>query len=293
MADVLQNSILTTLPWEDYALVDSGHGRRLERWGEFVLDRPDPQVLWRPMLPAKEWEKADGRFERKSDGSGVWHFRRPLPERWTVRFEDLSFYVKTTTFKHTGMFPEQTVNWTWLKKLIGQASGEVSVLNLFGYTGGATLAAAAAGARVTHVDASKGSIKWARENQELSKLADKPVRWIMDDAMKFVEREVRRGRKYQGIIMDPPPYGRGPEGELWKIEKDLTVLLDHCRQLLENSLFVLINTYATDYSGLALHNCLLDVRQDLGGIIESGELAIQEESGSRLLPSGIFARWQR
>ncbi|MDH4101071.1 MAG: class I SAM-dependent methyltransferase, partial [Nitrospirota bacterium] len=289
MANIPHNSILIASSWEDYALIDSGHGRRLERWGEFTLDRPDPQVLWRPALPEKEWGKVDARFDRKSDGSGAWTFNRSLPERWNVRFEGLSFYVKPTTFKHTGLFPEQTVNWSWLRKLIGQAEGEVSVLNLFGYTGGATLAAAAAGAKVTHVDASKGSIKWARENQELSGLVDKPVRWIMDDAMKFVEREVRRGKKYQGIIMDPPPYGRGPDGELWKIEKDLTVLLEHCEKLLEAPLFILINTYATDYSGLALHNCLLDFRRDFGGAIESGELAIEEEAAGRLLPSGIFA----
>lgn len=293
MSITQHNSILITSPWEDYALIDSGHGRRLERWGKFTLDRPDPQVLWKPVLSEKEWSRADARFDRKADGSGTWHTRKPLPEKWTISFEDLSFHVKPTSFKHTGLFPEQTVNWTWLKKLIGQASGEVSVLNLFGYTGGATLAAAAAGANVTHVDASKGSIKWARDNQELSGLGEKPIRWIMDDAMKFVEREVRRGRKYQGIIMDPPPYGRGPEGELWKIEKDLTVLLDHCCQLLDNPLLALINTYATDYSGIALHNCLLDYQKALGGSIESGELAIQEETGNRLLPSGIFARWQR
>lgn len=286
-------TVLAASPWDDYELIDSGHGRRLERFGEFVLDRPDPQVLWSPVLSEGEWGRADARFNRKSDGSGVWQNRRPLPERWVVRHFDLSFYVKPTIFKHTGLFPEQTVNWSWLRGLITEAGREVNVLNLFGYTGGATLAAAAAGARVTHVDASKGTIKWARENQSLSGLDDKPVRWIQDDALKFVEREIRRGRGFQGIVMDPPPYGRGPDGEMWKIEKDLTALLDLCRQLLHDPLFILINTYAGGYSGVALHNCLLGFKDELGGSIEAGELTISETGSGRLLPSGIFARWSK
>lgn len=224
--------------WQDYELIDTGDGERLERWGRYILRRPDPQVIWPATLGKKDWNNAHAHYQRSSSGGGRWSFLKKMPERWTISYGGIQFYIRPTGFKHTGLFPEQAVNWDWLTKLITARTGPVRVLNLFAYTGGATVAAAAAGAEVCHVDAAKGMVTWARENLVLSGLAERPVRWIVDDVLKFVNREKRRGRLYQGIIMDPPSFGRGPNREVWKIEDELYGLTELCAQLLgEDALF--------------------------------------------------------
>ncbi len=281
--------------WRDYELIDSGGLRKLERFGSYRLVRPDPQAIWRPSLPESRWMDADAIYVRSGTGEGTWSFKRKLPSSWTVAFQELLFKVKPTAFKHTGLFPEQALNWLWLQQLLrlqGEA-GNKKVLNLFAYTGGATLAAASAGASVCHVDASKGSIKWAKQNQEISGLTDKPVRWICDDVPAFVKREVRRGKRYDAIIMDPPPYGRGVSGELWKIEKDLAPLVDLCMKkiLSDRPVFFLINSYASGYSHISLKNFLEDFTSRFGGFVESGDLLIPHTNSARFLPCGIYARW--
>lgn len=329
-------NVLTTKGWEDYALLDSGGGKRLERFGSYVLVRPDPQCIWSPTLPAADWEKADAVFEKKSDGKEGWIRKSAVPERWLMKYKDLSFYAKLSPFKHTGVFPEQHLMWDWMSSVIlpARLSGgsanegshkidsslsvqndekeiaalpsiarhenntkelgtkhQINVLNLFGYTGIASLAAAVAGAKVTHVDASHPTIGWARENQEASGLTDKPIRWIPDDCVKFVAREVKRGVRYDGIIMDPPIFGHGPDGERWEFFDSFPHLLTLCKQVLtEKPLFIIINAYAISASSIMLENILQDTMRELGGEIESGELALEEESG-RLLSTGIFARW--
>jgi len=303
------SSILITKPSADYELLDSGDGEKLERFGSHTLSRPDPQALWPKRLPAQEWNKADGYFTREHD-SAEWSFRKKLPESWPITFDGLKFLIKPTSFKHTGLFPEQAPNWDWLRELIekerksagaSSGSGDAEILNLFGYTGGATLACAKAGAKVVHIDGSKTAMAWARENAAASGLADKPVRWIVEDARTFVSREIRRGRAYDGIIMDPPAFGHGPAGELWKIEDHFLPLLEDCQKLLKpKPLFFLINGYSAGYSAIAYENDLMPLIQKFGGQIEIGELAIEEnakgaENGSapRLLPAGIFARWSK
>ena len=285
-------SIIKTLPQPDYELLDSGEGEKLERYGKYVLRRPDPQALWRKSLPEKEWQKASAVFLR--DGKSTeWKVKPGTPEKWSIDFGSLKFWIRPTAFKHTGLFPEQLGNWEWFSNLIKKSGRKISVLNLFGYTGGATLATAKAGAEVCHVDGSKTALGWARDNAELSGLADKPVRWILDDAMAFVKREIKRGRRYDGLIMDPPAFGHGPAGEMWKIEESFLPFLDLCQQVLtDQPLFVLINGYASGYSALAYENNLLNLQKKLGGKIEKGELTIQESKSGRLLPCGIFARWQ-
>lgn len=284
-------NILAVCPDDHYALLDSGEGEKLERYGEFVLSRPDPQALWRKKLPEKDWRKADAVFLR--DGKSTeWKIKSGLPERWEVEVGGLKFWVKPTSFKHTGLFPEQSSNWFWLSGIIQASKKQPEVLNLFGYTGGATLACAKAGAKVCHVDASKPAIAWARENAELNNLQDKPIRWIIDDVVKFVKREIKRGHKYDGIIMDPPAFGRGPVGEVWKIEKDFLELLDLCKQLLSDKpIFCLLNGYSSGYSAIAYENALKDAMGDKGEI-EKGALTIRENKTDRLLPCGIFARWK-
>lgn len=288
--------ILVTKPTKDYELLDSGDGEKLERFGKFVLSRPDPQALWLKRLSKAEWDKADAYFTRGADKAD-WSFRNKLPESWPVELGGLKFLVKPTAFKHTGLFPEQAANWEWLKEQVtGRKSqagtGEVEVLNLFGYTGGATLACAQAGAKVVHIDGSKAAVTWARDNAELSGLADKPVRWIVEDARVFVEREIRRGRSYDGIIMDPPVFGHGPDNELWKIEEHFLPLIDGCMKLLKpKPLFFLMNGYSAGYSAIAYENNLLPLKEKHGGKTEIGELAIEESGSGRLLPAGIFARW--
>jgi 23S rRNA (cytosine1962-C5)-methyltransferase len=306
------SNILITEPGAEYELLDSGLGEKLERIGKFVLSRPDPQALWAKRLSLSEWKKADASFSRdesKGDAGSKsgWTMRNEVGDRWIIEFGEMKFQIKPTAFKHIGLFPEQVVNWKWLgeqaqsSKLKGQSEtkegSDFEVLNLFGYTGGATLACAKAGAKVVHVDGSKSAITWARENAELSGLKDKPVRWILEDARAFVTREIKRERKYDGIIMDPPAFGHGPDNELWKIEEHFLGLVEDCMKLLKDKpSFFLINGYSAGYSAIAYENILLPLVQKYGGSIEIGELAISESKKdgleTRLLPCGIFARWK-
>ncbi len=327
-----KNTLVSVIgPSADYALLDSGDGEKLERWGDVVLSRPDPQALWPKRLSDKEWSKADGHFSRE-DKNGSWSLKPSVPEKWPVSFGGLKFLIRPTAFKHVGLFPEQAENWRWMAEKIknqiypakaGQANSprqggasktpdteDAEILNLFGYTGGATLSCAQTGAKVVHIDGSKAAVSWARENADLSGLADRPIRWIVEDARVFVGREIKRGRRYDGIIMDPPAFGHGPSNELWKIEEHLLSLIEDCKKLLKDQpLFFLINGYSAGYSAIAYENNLLDLKERFGGEIEVGELAIAEtlsaKSGSpekfqarnskpqteRLLPAGIFARW--
>lgn len=272
--------ILTPSGWTDYELLDSGNAHRYERFGKITVIRPDPQAIWKPQLA--DW-KADATFTEKWQGK--------FPDRWEMKYKDLKFWAKLTPFKHTGVFPEQSIQWDWMTDLLKKRP-DANVLNLFGYTGLASLNAAAAEAKVTHVDASRASIGWARDNQAASGLEDKPIRWILDDALKFCERELRRGVKYDAIIMDPPIYGHGPDGQVWKFQDSFPKLMEVCRQLLsDNPLFILINAYAISASSVMLENVLADTVKDFGGTVESGELALEQKSG-RLLSTGIFARWQ-
>ena len=282
--------IIITEPSADYELIDSGDGEKLERFGEVVLRRPDPQALWYKNSP-ELWDKANANFIR-AGRDGRWDIKKEMPEKWLIDFADLKFNIRPTAFKHTGIFPEQAPNWDWTRNLIKNSSREISVLNLFGYTGGASIACAQVGAKVCHVDASKSSISWAKDNAEISGLADKPIRFILDDAKEFVKREIKRGNKYDAIIMDPPAFGRGPEGQLWQIEDDFVKFVEECKKLLsDNPLFFLVNGYASGYSQLAYRYNLDDLVTKLGGEVESGEIAIRESKSGRLLPCGIFARW--
>lgn len=286
--------LLTTSGWNDYELLDSGNGLRLEKFGQYILERPDPQAIWKPSLNDVEWSKADAIFEKAGDDKGKWVFNNKLPEKWLIHYKDLSFWIKLTPFKHTGVFPEQSVQWDWINDKIANAGRELNVLNLFAYTGIASLVAVVAGAKVTHLDASRQAIAWALENQNASGLATKPIRWILDDATKFTEREIKRGVKYDAIIMDPPIYGHGPGGQTWNFNKDFPKLLQNCRMLLtDNPLFVLVNAYAISSSAIMLGNVIGDYTRDLGGKIEVGELALQEKESGRLLSTGIFGRWEK
>lgn len=281
--------------WRDFSVLDTGDGEKLERWGEYVLRRPDPQVIWPKQVPDL-WEKADARYHRSNKGGGEWSFLTRLPERWTLAYDALRFHVRPTGFKHTGLFPEQAANWDWMAGLIRAAAAQGKrprVLNLFAYTGGATMACAAAGAAVCHVDASRGMVQWARENQALSGISGDAVRWILDDALKFVQREIRRGSRYDAVVMDPPSYGRGPGGEVWKIEDRVFELVDACAQLLSDSpLFFLLNAYTTGLQPVVLTNLLrIAVQVRHGGFAEAGELALPVASGG-LLPCGASGRWR-
>ena len=273
--------------WEDYEVLDTGDGEKLERWGNVILRRPDPQTIWPKADPAL-WKQAQAHYHRSEKGGGEWEFLTRLPERWTIQHQDLRFYVRPTGFKHTGLFPEQAANWVWMGDLIRNSGRkDIRVLNLFGYTGGATLACMAAGAHVTHVDAAKGMIQWGKENRELSKLPEERSRWIVEDALRFVQREIRRGNHYDGIIMDPPSYGRGPGGEVWKLEDSVDGLISLAAQLLsDNPLFFLVNSYTTGLSPLTMQYLLdLRVRKKYGGTLECGELGLRvRESGGFLLP---------
>ncbi|MBU0681381.1 MAG: class I SAM-dependent methyltransferase [Proteobacteria bacterium] len=289
--------ILETAPGKDYELLDSGDGEKLERYGAFTLSRPDPQALWPKRLGQEIWGKAHGKFIQSQRG-GRWDIQPGTPGEWQISLGGLRFLIKPTAFKHTGIFPEQSTNWAWLAEKIATAPRPVRVLNLFSYTGGATLAAAKAGAEVVHLDASKSAVGWARRNAEVSGLAERPIRWIVDDAPTFLRREAKRGNKYEGIIMDPPAFGHGPGGELWKIEEHLLDLFAACRAVLsEHPLFFLVNGYASGYSAIAYENNLAAIIKDFKGEISIGELVIREsdrqtaDGGGRLLPAGIFARW--
>jgi 23S rRNA (cytosine1962-C5)-methyltransferase len=297
----MNTKTLITKAVADYALIDSGESDKLERFGVFTLSRPDPQALWAKSAP-DVWLKAQGVFVRETIKGekavvGSWKMKQGVPERWQISLGGLKFWIKPSSFKHVGIFPEQVGNWDWIRDVIKsriekQNTEKVSVLNLFGYTGGSTLAAASAGAEVCHVDGSKTAITWAKDNAEISGLGGKPIRWILDDALTFVKREIKRGKKYDGIIMDPPAFGRGPDGEVWKIEENLLQLVDLSKQILtERPLFFLINGYASGYSALAYKNVMKDFTRNWGGETEVGELAIEEEKTGRLLPAGIFGRW--
>src|SRR3989344_1687072 len=286
-----ENKLLITKPSEDYELLDSGEGLKLERFGLNVISRPDPQALW-DKGSKNLWQKIDASFNTK------WHTEKSLKGDWRINLCDNTFILKLSAFKHVGVFPEQESNWKWMDEKIRTESSivkkEINVLNLFGYTGGATMACLKAGARVTHVDGSKSAITWAKANAEASKLAGKPVRWILDDATTFVKREIRRNVKYDAIILDPPSFGRGPKGEPWKIEKDLPGLIHLLREIVSDSpLFVLMNGYASGYSPITYENSLDWFKKTFGGVMTSGELGIEESGGERILPAGIFARWQR
>jgi 23S rRNA (cytosine1962-C5)-methyltransferase len=281
--------ILSTSGWNEYELLDTGEGKRLERFGAYTLIRPDPQIIWKSKNP-ESWKRADAVFTRTQKDKGVWETRTTIPDKWLVKYKNLSFYCKLTSFKHTGMFPEQSMQWDWMHEKIQKSSHPVNVLNLFGYTGIASLAASAAGARVTHVDASKSTIAWAKENQEASGLGNMSVRWILDDAITFIKREVKRGITYDGIIMDPPVYGHGPGGQVWDFEKSFPQLIKLCSAILSDiPLFVLVNAYAVSSSSIMLENVLKDYLKN--GSFQSGELALLEHSGGRLLSTGIFSRW--
>jgi len=292
-------ALLVADRWRDYALLDCGDGMKQERWGEFTLVRPDPQGIWpRRGEKSAQWEKWDGFYHRSEQGGGRWEFRRPLPEHWTISYAPLglTFKIRPTSFKHTGLFPEHAVNWDWLSEKIKtarDAGREISVLNLFGYTGAASVAAAKAGASVCHVDAAEGMVKWCRENAALSGLADAPVRYIADDCLKFARREIKRGKKYDAIIMDPPTYGRGSTGEMWRLEDHLWELLAECRTLLgENPLFLLINAYTARLSPTVVANLLAELMRDRGGVITAGEIGLPIRRDGKVLPCGIYGRWE-
>ena len=278
--------------WKDYEVIDTSCGEKLERWGRYILLRPDPQVIWKTEKTVPEWNHLNGHYHRSSKGGGEWEFFK-LPEEWTISYRELNFRLKPFSFKHTGLFPEQAVNWDWCSERIREAGRPVKVLNLFAYTGGATLAAASAGASVTHVDASKGMVTWAKENAAASHLEDAPVRWLVDDCVKFVEREIRRGNKYDGIIMDPPSYGRGPKGEIWKIEESIYPFVELAAQLLsDDALFFLINSYTTGLQPAVLSYMLSTViRKKRGGEVQSSEIGLPVSSNGLVLPCGATGRW--
>ncbi len=290
-------NILKTQKEAGYELIDSGDGEKLERYGEYLIARPDPQAIWKKTLSDDEWQKAHAYFSPLREGSAGqagsgWKMKPDVPERWPIELAGLKFWIRPTSFKHTGLFPEQASNWNWIKETI-KGKEKIKVLNLFGYTGGATLAASAAGAEVVHLDGSKVAITWAKDNAELSGLKDNPIRWILDDARTFIRREIKRGNRYHGIIMDPPSFGHGPEGEVWKIEDHLVELLEACAEVLDpNPLFIILNGYASGYSALTYKNLLENLMKKWKGSIEIGELTIEETAGNKLLPAGIFARWR-
>lgn len=280
--------------WQDYELLDTGGGEKLERWGDIILRRPDPQIIWPLDKETKLWTNVNGHYHRSSSGGGQWDMKKAIPERWTIKYHQLAFHIKPTNFKHTGLFPEQAVNWSWMIDKIQNAGRPIKVLNLFAYTGGATVACAYAGAEVCHVDAAKGMVQWAKENIQLSGLSDRPVRFITDDVFKFVQREQRRGNKYDAIIMDPPSYGRGPNGEMWKLEQNLFPFLEFCTTIMsDHPLFVLVNSYTTGLSPTVLHNLLsMTMKKHYGGRITSGEIGLPITHSGLTLPCGILGRWE-
>lgn len=278
--------------WKDYQVLDTSRGEKLERWGEYYLVRPDPQVIWDTKRENKHWKRMNGHYHRSSKGGGQWEFF-DLPEQWSIHYNNLTFQLKPFSFKHTGLFPEQAVNWDWFSEKIRNAKRPVKVLNLFAYTGGATLAAAAAGAQVTHVDASKGMVTWAKENAKSSHLEDAPIRWLVDDCGKFVEREIRRGNKYDAIIMDPPSYGRGPKGEIWKIEESLYPFVKLCTQILSDQpLFVLINSYTTGLQPAVLNYILSTEMKKFKGKVTADEIGLPVKDNGLVLPCGASGRWE-
>lgn len=278
--------------WKDYEVIDCSKGEKLERWGDYILVRPDPQVIWDTPRKEKGWHKMNAHYHRSKKGGGEWEFF-DLPQQWSIHYRNLTFQLKPFSFKHTGLFPEQAANWDWFSELIKKAGRPVKVLNLFAYTGGATIAAAAAGASVTHVDASKGMVTWAKENATSSGLADAPIRWIVDDCVKFVEREIRRGNHYDAIIMDPPSYGRGPKGEIWKIEESIHPLVKLCAQLLvDRPLFFLINSYTTGLQPAVLSYLIGTELKRFPGKVTADEIGLPVSSNGLTLPCGASGRFE-
>lgn len=282
--------------WLDYELIDASCGEKLERWGNILLRRPDPQIVWTASGETRSdlWERADARYIRSSSGGGHWEFNKKLPEKWSIKYRDIKFGIKMMGFKHTGLFPEQASNWDWFSDIIKKSNRkDVKVLNLFAYTGGASVAALRAGASVCHVDASKGMVSWAKENVRLSGMEDRPIRFIVDDVKKFVEREIRRGNKYDGIIMDPPSYGRGPSGEVWKIENELFGLIELCMKVMSaEPLFFLVNSYTTGLSGSVMENIYkLTLKKQFGGESCTDEVGLPVKCGGLVLPCGYSSRW--
>jgi len=279
--------------WKDYELIDTSRGERLERWGDILLIRPDPQILWDTPRKDPRWKQAHARYHRSNTGGGQWERYRPIPDSWQIRYRDLLFALKPMGFKHTGLFPEQAVNWDRMASLIQKENRPVRVLNLFGYTGAATLACVAAGAHVTHVDASKGMVAWGKENAVASGLADRPMRWLVDDCVKFVQREQRRGNTYDGILMDPPSYGRGPGGEVWKLEEQVYPLVAECVKILsDDPLFFLINSYTTGLSPSVMQYVLGTLLpKGIGGTLSADEIGLPVTNSGMVLPCGATAMW--
>lgn len=282
--------VLYPTSFPDYECIDSGDGKKLERFGDYTVIRPDPRILWNPSLSKDRWDTADASFVQSDSVTGRWVIQNQAPDPWRIGYKNLTFQLQSTNFKHVGIFPEQAVNWDWIMEKVNKKP--IRILNLFAYTGGATLASAFAGAHVTHVDSVKSTLLWAKKNAELTQIAKTNIRWICDDAYKFVLREGRRNVTYDAIIMDPPRFGRGSQGEVWKLHEDLPKLLQACHAILSpNPRFFLVNAYTADISSLVLGHLLHDLFKDQGGLTEHGELAIQESSGKRLIPHGIYARW--
>ncbi len=280
--------------WKDYKIIDMADGQKLEKWGNITLSRPDPQIIWTSKSFPEKWKKADAIYSRSKTGGGAWKYKKKLPDNWQIKYKNLTFNIKPMGFKHTGLFPEQAVNWDWMINKIKSSKREIKVLNLFAYTGGATVACLSAGAFVCHVDSSKGMVSWAKENVASSKLNDKKVRYIIDDVNKFVAREIRRGNKYDAIIMDPPSYGRGAKGEVWQFENNIYDLVELCTKVLSDKpLFFLINSYTTGISSTVLANILnLTVNKEHKGKIEAGEIGLPMENSKLILPCGIYGRWE-
>ena len=289
-----ENILWTADNWKDYSIIDTSCGEKLERWGDYILVRPDPQVIWNTPKDNKFWNKKNAHYHRSNKGGGEWEFIN-LPKEWQIKYKELTFNLKPFNFKHTGLFPEQATNWDWCQNIIKTSNRPMKILNLFAYTGGATLACASAGANVTHVDASKGMVNWAKENAISSGLGEAPIRWLVDDCVKFVEREIRRGNHYDGIILDPPSYGKGPKGEIWKIEDSIYPFIELCSKLLSSeSSFLLLNSYTTGLQASVMSYMLdIAVRSKFGGTITSDEIGLPVSSNGLILPCGASARWQK
>ncbi len=280
--------------WKDYEILDMANGEKLERWGNITLIRPDPQIIWKEKSFPEKWKNANAKYNRSNTGGGNWNFIKPLPKSWQIKYKDLTFNIKPMGFKHTGIFPEQAVNWDWMINKIRNSNREIKVLNLFAYTGGASVACLKAGASVCHVDSSKGMCEWAKENVTSSGLRERPIRFLIDDVVKFVNREIRRGNKYDGIIMDPPSYGRGANGEVWKFEENIADLVKLCMKVLSDKpLFFLINSYTTGISSQVLENLLrINIPKKVGGKYSHGEVGLPMTNSKLILPCGIYGRWE-
>ena len=280
--------------WKDYKILDMANGQKLEKWGNIILSRPDPQIIWKEKTFPEKWKNVNATYHRSKTGGGSWEYNKKVPEQWQIKYKELTFNIKLMGFKHTGLFPEQAVNWDWMIQKIKNSKRKIKVLNLFAYTGGATVACSYAGASVCHVDSSKGMVSWAKENVTSSGLSERPVRYIVDDVVKFVNREIRRGNKYDAIIMDPPSYGRGANGEVWQFENNIYDLVELCTKVLsEQPLFFLINSYTTGISSKVLENILyLTVSKKYKGNVSSGEVGLPMENSKLVLPCGIYGRWE-